>query len=128
MRFGVLCIVAIAVAVEAKPCNIGCGGAAVGTCLRAIADTPLEIGEAFCSSWLSQAPVTTVVTEVVTATSTHTSVESVTTILMLIGLYTYGMTFVTDGTGVGEISVRFLNPSGKAYLYYYADEIVASAV
>ncbi|KAL1864487.1 hypothetical protein VTK73DRAFT_5858 [Phialemonium thermophilum] len=47
-------------------------------CLRAVRGTPL-IGAPFCSSWLSQSPVTTTVTETATATETLTDVVTVST-------------------------------------------------
>ncbi|KAK4160163.1 hypothetical protein QBC43DRAFT_381399 [Cladorrhinum sp. PSN259] len=36
--------------------------------------------------------------------------------------------FTTDATGTGELEVRFRNPSGLQYLYYYADDFKATAV
>ncbi|KAH7629118.1 hypothetical protein B0T09DRAFT_409761 [Sordaria sp. MPI-SDFR-AT-0083] len=56
-----------------------CGG---GQCLAAITAVP-SIGDAFCSSWLSWTPATTVVTEVETVTSTHTNLETVTAVVTL---------------------------------------------
>ncbi|EAA29191.2 hypothetical protein GE21DRAFT_3800 [Neurospora crassa] len=56
-----------------------CGGA---QCLAAITAVS-SIGDAFCSSWLSWTPATTVVTEVETVTSTHTNLETVTAVVTL---------------------------------------------
>jgi hypothetical protein len=41
---------------------------------------------------------------------------------------TSGISFTTDSTGVGELQVRFINPSGLTGLYYYFDQIIATAV
>ncbi|KAM7188960.1 hypothetical protein V8F20_010372 [Naviculisporaceae sp. PSN 640] len=54
-----------------------CGG---NQCFAAITAIP-TVGESFCSSWLSQTPETTVVTETATVTSTYTSLETATTLL-----------------------------------------------
>ncbi|KAM7187080.1 hypothetical protein V8F33_011414 [Rhypophila sp. PSN 637] len=56
-----------------------CGG---NQCFAAITAEP-AIGESFCSSWLSQTPETTVITETAVVTSTYTSLETATTLLTL---------------------------------------------
>ena len=38
------------------------------------------------------------------------------------------LTFTTDATGVGQIEVRFLNPTLSTALYFYADAFRASAI
>ncbi len=40
---------------------------------------------------------------------------------------TAGIQFTTNETGVGELEIRFLNPSGN-FVYYYADDFQAKAV
>lgn len=39
-----------------------------------------------------------------------------------------GIQFTTDTTGVGELEIRFTNPSNLPYIYYYADDFQAIAV
>ena len=36
--------------------------------------------------------------------------------------------FATDATGSGTLQIRFINPSGLQYLYFYADDFKAIAV
>ncbi|KAK0612396.1 hypothetical protein B0T17DRAFT_405951 [Bombardia bombarda] len=59
---------------NAGPCS-PCGST---KCFGAV-NADLAVGESFCSSWLSLAPVTTTVTEVETATATLVSLETVLT-------------------------------------------------
>lgn len=56
-----------------KPCS--------GKCVSAIRESPV-IGESFCSAFLSLEPATTTVTEIDYATSTRTSTETVTSVLV----------------------------------------------
>jgi hypothetical protein len=72
MKLSVLCLGgAIAGALGActgKPCS--------GKCVAALNEAP-EVGQAFCSSYLSLEAATTTVTETATVTSVHTKVETV---------------------------------------------------
>jgi hypothetical protein len=39
-----------------------------------------------------------------------------------------GILFTTDATGRGLIDIRFINPSSQPYLYFYADNFMATVV
>jgi hypothetical protein len=52
-----------------------CTKACSGKCVAALGEVP-EVGEAFCSSYLSLEPATETVTETSTATSVQTTIET----------------------------------------------------
>ncbi|KAK0648624.1 hypothetical protein B0T16DRAFT_427662 [Cercophora newfieldiana] len=72
MRLSTLCFSGLIGAAASKcvvrPCS--------GKCIRAMSDA-VEIGEAFCSSYLSLEPATVTITDVSTATSIQTNVETI---------------------------------------------------
>ncbi|KAK5660669.1 hypothetical protein OQA88_12033 [Cercophora sp. LCS_1] len=83
-------------------------GCSAGKCLRAINSVP-AVGEAFCSSWLSPEPVTTVVTELSTATSTRVVTEtSVSAVTEVAGT-------VTTVVGATTVYAKRAVPSADAY-------------
>ncbi len=70
MKFSALCLGGF-VAGALGACTSKCKG----TCVAALGEVP-EVGQAFCSSYLSLEAATETVTETATATSVHTNIET----------------------------------------------------
>jgi hypothetical protein len=80
MKLSVLCLAGFAAGTFAKCVTKPCSG----KCAAAVA----EVGEAFCSSYLSLEPATETVTQTATVTSVQTSIETVVDVVTLTTLTT----------------------------------------